>query len=134
MSGRYLLDTNIVIALFAGDPAVSEPISFVGYAALPVVALGELAAGAMYSTRVNENLKRLLAFSDTVPLLHCNRETAFAYAELSVSLRRKGKPIPENDLWIAALAKQHDLTLVSRDMHFEAVDGITWERWESKPH
>jgi len=57
-------------------------------------------------------------------ILFCDQGTARAYGEIKHALRCKGRPIPENDLWIAAIAAQHDLTLVSRDDHFNHIDQI----------
>ncbi|MBI2681986.1 MAG: type II toxin-antitoxin system VapC family toxin [Acidobacteriales bacterium] len=129
MNDRYLLDTNIVIGLFEGDPEISEAFGHVAYAALNVVVYAELLAGALRSTRVTENVGRLERFSRSVPLLDCDRETAAAFAGLSVDLRRKGTPIPENDIWIAATARQHRLVLATRDRHFDHVEGLELARW-----
>ena len=63
-------------------------------------------------------------------VLPCDRATAARYGELKAALRAQGTPIPENDLWIAALARQHALTLVTRDAHFAGVRGLVVERWE----
>jgi tRNA(fMet)-specific endonuclease VapC len=62
-------------------------------------------------------------------VLDCNAGTAYEYGLIRNELRLKGLPIPENDLWLSATARQHDLTLVSRDRHFEYVDGLVIERW-----
>ncbi|MBI2678165.1 MAG: type II toxin-antitoxin system VapC family toxin [Candidatus Koribacter versatilis] len=129
MSGRYLLDSNIVIALFSGEPAVSEQLSAAEYSALSVIVYGELLAGALRSARVEDNVERLRRFARMVPLLCCDSSTAEEFASISVRLRRKGKPIPENDVWIAATARQHGLTLVSRDQHFAEVDDVTTVAW-----
>ena len=58
-------------------------------------------------------------------ILVCDTETARQYGRIKVELRRKGRPIPENDMWIAAVALQHGLTLATRDAHFDAIDGLT---------
>jgi tRNA(fMet)-specific endonuclease VapC len=129
MSGRYLLDTNIVIALFGGDPAVSEQLMAADYGALSVVVYGELLAGALRSARAEENTERLRRFAGLVPLLSCDRGTAEEFAGLSAKLRRKGRPIPENDIWIAATARQHGLTLVTRDRHFAEVEDVNSISW-----
>ena len=129
MPGRYLLDTNIVIALFNGDPAVTEQLAGVEYAAISVTVLGELAAGALKSSRAQENLLRLDQFADAAVVLSCDRKTAMHYAQVQTALFRKGKPIPEADLWIAATAQQHGLSLVTRDRHFDNVDGLEIARW-----
>lgn len=72
----------------------------------------------------------MAAVAATAAVLVCDATTAGLYGELKAALRAQGTPIPENDLWIAALTRQHTLTLVSRDEHFEAVPGLEIERWE----
>lgn len=62
-------------------------------------------------------------------VLGCDAETARRYGEVKNGLRQKGRPIPENDIWIAAIALQYDLTLVARDVHFGEVDGLKVEAW-----
>lgn len=129
MSGRFLLDTNIIIALFADEVAVAERVEALPQVFVPVIAVGELLYGAAKSARSLENERRVLDFSQSVSLLDVSRSTAQAYASIKNSLRRKGRPIPENDIWIAAIAKEHGLTVVTRDPHFAEVDGLTVETW-----
>ena len=62
-------------------------------------------------------------------VLVCDPGTAWEYARIKIDLRSKGRPIPENDIWIAATARQHGLTLVTRDQHFSAVDGLKCDAW-----
>jgi len=62
-------------------------------------------------------------------VLRCDSTTAQHYGEIKNFLRDKGRPIPENDIWIAATAKQHNLTVASRDNHFDYIDGLSTERW-----
>ena len=59
----------------------------------------------------------------------CNEETSRRYGEVKDGSRRKGLPIPENDIWISATAFQHDLVLFTRDSHFDHVEGLRSERW-----
>lgn len=129
MSSGFLLDTNIVIGLFEGDPAVATQLQSAPYSAISVIVYAELLAGSLRSARVQENVERLERFANDVPVLHCERETAAQFAAIAVRLRKKGRPIPENDLWIAATARQHGLTLVSRDHHFADVEEITTVAW-----
>jgi tRNA(fMet)-specific endonuclease VapC len=129
MSGRFLLDTNIIIALFADEVAVAERVEALPQVFVPVIAVGELLYGAAKSARSLENERRVLDFSQSVSLLDVSRSTAQAYASIKNNLRRKGRPIPENDIWIAAIAKEHGLTVVTRDPHFAEVDGLTVETW-----
>nr|VFK01371.1 MAG: tRNA(fMet)-specific endonuclease VapC [Candidatus Kentron sp. LFY] len=129
MSGKYLLDTNIVIALFANDPAVVGKIEKTEEIFVPSVVIGELFYGAKKSGRPERNSERIEIFVSDNMILSCNARIARLYGKVKNSLRKKGRPIPENDIWIAATAFQHDLILVSRDEHFEAVEDLKLEIW-----
>ena len=128
MSGRFLLDTNIVIALINDEPgAVSRFAGIV--ASVPLAVIGELNYGARSSARAVENLERVEQFVASTSILLPDLDTASWYGQVRHALRVKGRPLPENDMWIAALARQHDLTLVSRDAHFREVDAMKLESW-----
>jgi tRNA(fMet)-specific endonuclease VapC len=96
---------------------------------VPSTALGELYYGARKSTHAAENLARIEQFAAATQVLSCDAVTAWIYGEIRNHLRLRGRPIPENDLWIAAVAMQHGLTLATRDDHFEAVDDLQRENW-----
>ena len=96
---------------------------------IPSIALGELYYGALRSGRPEFNVARIATFAGSSSVVNCDSETARRYGELKDEQRRKGRPLPENDLWIAALALQHDLTLITRDAHFEEVDLLDSEAW-----
>jgi len=129
MSGRYLLDTNVVIALFAGEPWVAESLGRANEVFLPSIVLGELYFGAMKSSRSTENVARVSEFADTSVVVPCDELTAIQYAGIKADLRGKGQPIPENDIWVAAIARQHGLILASRDEHFNYVEGLQRQTW-----
>ena len=129
MSGRYLLDTNIIIALFASDAAVKTHLAETDEVFISSIAIGELYFGARKLTRVQDNLARIDDFASNNVVLACDTETARRYGEMKERLRARGRPIPENDIWIAAIALQHELTLATRDAHFEAVDGLRLAAW-----
>jgi len=129
MPGRVLLDTNVVIALFAGEPEVLARLQQQNAVFLAVPVLGELRYGAMVSSRMEQNLLRLDELARTITALHCDERTADFYARTKQALRSKGKPIPENDVWIAAIARQHGLVLATRDRHFEHVSDLSAELW-----
>ena len=130
MNGNYLLDTNIIIALFAQEDAIQERLRQAATVFSSSIVLGELYYGAERSIRVAENIQRINEFASTTGIIGCNRETARQYGQIKNALRAKGRPIPENDIWIAAQALQHQLTLVARDDHFRAIDALSLERWE----
>jgi tRNA(fMet)-specific endonuclease VapC len=129
MSGKYLLDTNIVIALFANETPIKDNLSNVEEVYIPSVVIGELFYGAYKSTRAKENIARIDDFAGKSVVLGCDTETSRLYGEIKNSLSLKGRPIPENDIWIAAIALQHGLTLVSRDNHFNEIDKLNTENW-----
>jgi len=129
MSGRYVLDTNIVIALFANDAAVREHLAQTDEVFVPSVVIGELCYGAQKSERSRENLARIDEFAVSNQVLGCDTDTARRYGQVKHALRLRGRPIPENDIWIAAIALQHSLTLVTRDAHLNEVEGLSLAVW-----
>jgi tRNA(fMet)-specific endonuclease VapC len=124
VSGRVVVDSNVVIALFAGDPDIAAYVSKCSELYLCVPVLGELWYGALASSRVNENIQRLQQFATTLMLLHCDSGTATQFGTIKFALRKKGRPIPDNDIWIAAIAQQHGLRVISRDSHFAEIDNL----------
>ena len=113
MSGNYLLDTSILIELFAKDAEVLARLGKAESTFIPSIALGELHYGARKSSRTEMNLEQLEQLASTVVVLPCDAETSYWYGIVKDNLRKAGQPIPENDIWIAALALQHDLTLAT---------------------
>lgn len=128
MPGKVLLDTNIVIALFSGEKAISEHLAG-AEVAVPSIVLGELYYGARKSGRTAQNLTRIDHFATSVSVVGCDAVAAQYYGRIKDRLRSKGSPIPENDIWIAAVAQQFGLPLASRDEHFNQVDDLILERW-----
>ncbi len=126
---RFLLDTNIVIALFAQEAAVLQPLSQAAEVFLPSIVLGELYYGAEKSARAEANVQRVNELAARSAILVCDTDTAHSYGQIKNQLRAQGKPLPENDIWVAAFALQHDLALVSRDAHFHEVAGISVVAW-----
>jgi len=124
MSGRYLLDTNIIIDLLVNEEVVKTMLGEAEEAFVPSIAIGELYYGAEKSTHPEENVSRIEQFASITTVLGCDTQTARHYGQIKNMLRAKGRPIPENDLWIAAIARQHTLTLVTRDKHFGEIDGL----------
>ena len=129
MNGRYLLDTNIVIAIFAQDASVTFQLANATEVLIPSIVIGELFYGAYNSKRIAENLQRINDFIEANTIISCDSETAKCYGQIKNTLKIKGRPIPENDIWIAAIAQQHQLTLISRDGHLNEVDSIELEVW-----
>jgi len=120
---KVALDTNRLSDLFQGDSALASQLSTCDEVWIPFVTLAELKAGFLGGSRRhrNETLLVELLSKPTVDTLFPNRETTEHYARLFVQLKRAGTPIPHNDLWIAALALQHELVLITRDQHFHQI-------------
>lgn len=117
---RVVLDTNRYTDLCRGDQEVIRVLEEAERVFLPFVALAELRSGFAVGTRGSENEEALQRFlgKPGVEVLFAGEETTRVYAGLYRQLRRQGTPIPINDLWIAALAAEHNLVLCSRDRHF----------------
>jgi predicted nucleic acid-binding protein len=120
---NVLLDTSAYSALQRGDTRVLAVIQQSRTIAVPVVVLGELNSGFRLGNRCAENEKLLARFlsKPSVRVLHVTEETALRYAEIDVYLRKKGRPIPRNDVWIAALALEHGMHVLTLDVHFEEI-------------
>jgi tRNA(fMet)-specific endonuclease VapC len=120
---RVALDTNRLTDLFQGDAELADRLGKCDEVWIPLVVLAEMKAGFLGGTQQyrNEALLQTFLGKPTVGILLPARETAEHYARLFVQLKRAGTPIPDNDLWIAALVLEHDLLLITRDRHFERV-------------
>jgi tRNA(fMet)-specific endonuclease VapC len=129
MSGEYLLDTNVVIGLLADESTVKDKIAGAEQVFIPSIVIGELCFGARKSSRVKENLALIDELAASIVVLGCDTEVARRYGEVKGALRVRGRPIPENDIWIAAIALQYGLTLATRDMHFNEVAGLRVAAW-----
>lgn len=129
MSGSVLLDTNIIIGLFANDQAILAHLSETDHIFIPSIVLGELYFGAYKSAHSERNVRRIEEFVAASAVLVCDVVTAMHYGRIKKALREKGRPLPENDIWIAALAQQHNLTVVSRDQHFQEIESLPVEAW-----
>lgn len=126
---KYLLDTSVVIELINGNASVLSHIQPGTEIYLPYVTRGELYFGAYKSSRVRANLTQITLLTLDNTVLFSNMETARQYGLIRADLAQKGRPIPDNDVWIAAIAVEYNLVLVTRDTHFENVDKLSIERW-----
>jgi tRNA(fMet)-specific endonuclease VapC len=129
VSGSFLLDTNIVIGLFAQEESIQARLSESDRVFLPSIVLGKLYFGAYKSAHADENIRRIDEPATAGAVLTCDAVTATHYGRIKKNLRDKGKPLPENDIWIAAVAQQHGLTVVSRDQHFKEIENLPIEVW-----
>lgn len=126
-AGDFLLDTNIVIVLMDSDMKLEQ--SQVNDMFIPYIAIGELYYGAYKSQFQQKNLQKLHQVIANNAILFADIETSSYYGRISAQLRAIGKPIPSNDIWIAALALQYGLVLVTRDQHFHHIDTLQLTRW-----
>ena len=124
-----ILDTNALSDWSDGDASVARLIAQEAFLALPVIVLGEYRFG-LAGSRLQSTLEPKLAEVERfVRVLDITRVTARMYALIRAELKRSGKPIPSNDVWIAALAREHNLPILSRDTHFDSVDGVKRVAW-----
>ena len=123
---EILLDTDAYAAFKRNVPDAVEIIRHAPLIGINSIVLGELLGGFAVGRREAANKRELERFldSDRVRLFSVDDGTADYYAIVYRNLRRKGRPIPTNDMWIAATALQHGLSVFSYDGHFQAVDGI----------
>lgn len=124
MSGDYILDSNIVIDIFRNDAKTIKRVSQLRTIYIPVIVLGELYYGAQKSSQTPKRTLEIEQLKRRVNLLNVTDKTAEYYGGIKDELRQKGKPIPENDIWIAAIAKETGLPILTRDKHFQEVEGI----------
>jgi tRNA(fMet)-specific endonuclease VapC len=124
-----ILDTNGLSAVADGDAALEPILRKAAEIAVPVIVLGEYRYGIQKS-RHRQRYERWLTESiRNYRVLDVDEETARSYATLRSELKRAGTPIPSNDVWIAALCRQHSFPLLSRDRHFDLVGGIKRIDW-----
>ena len=129
MSGRYVLDTNIVIALFDGDKSVRDRVAAADEIFIPAIVLGELYFGALRSNNPEDNIARIDDLARSFAILLIDESTAKIYGMLQRDLYAVGKPIPKNDVWIAATARQCNCTIATRDDHFTLLSSVVVEKW-----
>ena len=124
-----ILDTNAVSALLAGDAAIRPIIANVTMPAIPTIVIGEYRYGLVESSKAHTITTAFDRLLRAIRVLTVDEDTADRYAEVRRRLKVNGTPIPENDIWIAALARQHELAVLSRDRHFDHVFGIQRVGW-----
>jgi tRNA(fMet)-specific endonuclease VapC len=129
MNGKICLDTNIVIRLFKNDPVVTNNLASLSALCLPIPVIAELLFAAKNSSRSVENMKTYNEFIDTCNVLNITRKTAENYSTIRLELKQKGTPVPENDLWIAAICVEQNLPLVTGDAHFDNINSLKVLKW-----
>ena len=124
-----ILDTNALSAAADADPALIAILARADQIAIPVIVLGEYRYGIAQSRNRATFERWLAALLGDCLVLDITEPTTHHYAEIVLELKRIGKPIPTNDLWIAALCRQHSLPLLSRGGHFDHVSGTKRIGW-----
>lgn len=125
---KLLLDTNAYSALARGDAVVAERVRKAERILLSSIVAGELLHGFRRGSQYKENRRQLDAFlaRPFVEIVHVGLITADRFARIMTALHVKGRPIPTNDVWIAAHAMETGAELLTRDRHFEEIDGLVW--------
>ena len=119
MSGEIALDTSVAVRFLNGDTAIIERVLALPEVILPLVVAGELLFGAENSSRPLQNLPRYLEFIFTCTVVPLGRETTSIYGQTRLMLKQKGRPIPMNDIWIAAQCLEKGWILVTDDTDFD---------------
>ena len=129
MISGMILDTNALSAIAEGVPSAAKQFANASQVAIPVIVLGEYRFGIAQSRHKQEYERWLEEMVSVIRVLDVDEETAIWYARLCGELKAAGAPIPSNDAWIAALCRQHSLPVLSRDRHFDFVQGLRRLVW-----
>ena len=124
-----ILDTNALSAYLDKSPQAVEIVSEAREIAIPVIVAGEFAFGIAQSRHREAYERSLQRMLERCTVLDIGIETARHYAAIRLELKSAGKPIPANDAWIAALSRQHSMTVMSRDSHFDFIGGLRRRAW-----
>lgn len=125
-----MLDTNIVIDFLRDRGEAPTKMKKITEPHLPTVVCGELIFGASISGNPAKNMKQVTEFIQRSTIDIQNLSVAESYAEIRKHLQAKGRPIPENGIWIAATAIAYGLKLITRDQHFANIDFLNAEFWK----
>lgn len=129
--GRIVLDSNAVIAYRQGIAQVCKLVDESDILYLPVIVLGELLFGAMHSARIKTNKQAVLKFAEYTNIIKIDEAIAERYALIRLNLKNAGHPIPENDIWIAAVCLELDAPILSRDSHFMFIEDLIVISWDN---
>ncbi|SMD33229.1 tRNA(fMet)-specific endonuclease VapC [Reichenbachiella faecimaris] len=132
MTGEaFLIDTNVINDFFRGDKGIKENLSN-NNILIPSIVAGEIYFGAYASgslKSIDNKLLQIESFLEQFQLVKVDKETSQAYGVIKSTLKKNGTPIPENDIWIAAFAFQYELTLITKDRHFDLIKELKKQIW-----
>ncbi len=123
---NILIDTNIYSSAMKGEPETVKVLQSADTIGISSISIGELFSGFKGGRKEKKNIEELEEFLDSsrVKIYGIDEDTAVFYAEIIDVLRKKGKPIPTNDIWIASIAFQYGLKLFTMDKHFKQIEGL----------
>lgn len=123
---KILLDTNAYAAFKKGNQDILDILQHTDIVAMSTIVLGELTAGFLVGSKYKKNIEELNEFlnSSRINIFSIDDSTVSFYAKIYASLRKKGKPVPTNDLWIAASTMQHGCKLCTFDQHFQVIENL----------
>jgi tRNA(fMet)-specific endonuclease VapC len=121
---KCLLDTSVIIHTFRKNNTIAEQLDKISEIFIPATVVGELYFGAYKSADPPRHIIQTQSFLLSCKILPTDSGTAEIYGKIKAALSKKGKPIPENDIWIAAIATQYDLPLFTSDNHFAEIEGL----------
>jgi len=124
-----ILDTNGLSSVAEGESGLEPILRKAAQVAIPVIVLGEYRYGIAHSRHRKHYEQWLAQYLPIFRILDVEEQTSTFYSTIRTELRKAGTPIPSNDVWIAALCRQHRLPLLSRDRHFDLIPGITRLDW-----
>jgi tRNA(fMet)-specific endonuclease VapC len=127
MNGKFIIDANVVIDYLRGKNNLLCQLMDNEVVSISVIVIGELIFGAENSIQIKKHLSQVEELLSKVNIVRIDYETAKIYGKIRADLRKKGTPIPENDIWIAATAMQHNFTLITNDKHFANINLLKYK-------
>jgi len=124
MSGSILLDTNIIINILKNNNLTIQKVATYHKIYFPVIAIAELIYGAYNAQNTEKKLAEVEKIKTKGITLYLDDATTYEYGKIKSKLKQNGTPIPENDIWIAAIAQQHQLPIFTNDKHFKQVENL----------
>jgi predicted nucleic acid-binding protein len=124
-----IVDTNALSAIADERDNIRQVLGSASAITVPVIVIGEYRSGIARSRNFSRYQHWLNEFILASRVLDIDESTTHPYADIALELRHTGKPIPTNDMWIAALCRQHELPLLSKDRHFDSISGIERIEW-----